>query len=445
MERRDFVVINATVSKYDNLFDFHEDMGIVLYNSKFGFINKEGKEVVKTIYLDAKDFSNGYAAVKDENAWFFINKKGEKVSSDYDFVQSFKNGFAIVEKNSKLGIINTKFKEIIPIIYDTIDSISNGLILVSINEIFKYINLNNETEIELPKFIKRAYPFKNGIARLENENYKTGYIDINGNQVTDFIYTSGSDFSKNFANVTTKEGSTIIYKNGEELFPKTKDFSINSILSNGNFEASLGYKKNVLINHLGALVTKKTYTHMYYESDGLIRVQDENNNYGFIDINGQEIIPPTLDYADDYNDGLIAVRDRETQKYGYMDKYGILVIPYIYDRARNFSNGIAIVEVAGNRFYIDKNNKPLITKETKKKIIKVEAPGNIPSYVIDYDITKDFLRYRTELTVSSEWTPRVVETNDINKVKEHEEKVLNLETQINISMEELTKPKVLKK
>ena len=87
----------------------------------------------------------------------------------------------------------------------------------------------------------------------------------------------------------------------------------------------------------------------------------------------------------------------------------------------------------------------VITKETKKKIIKVEAPGNIPSYVIDYDITKDFLRYRTELTVSSEWTPRVIETNDINKVKEHEEKVLNLETHINISMEELTKPKVLKK
>ena len=445
MKRRDFVVINATVSKYDNVFDFHEDMGMVLYNSKYGFINKEGVEVVKTIYDDAKDYSNNYAAVKRNNLWFFINKKGYKVSLEYDFVQSFQNGYAIVKKNNKWGVIDTNFKEVIPTIYDTIDSISEGLVLVSKNGIIKYLDLNNEVKIELPKTIKRAYAFKNGIARIENYDYKTAYMDLNGKLVTDFIYIAGSDFNERFASVTTKEGSTIVHRSGKELFPITNDFNINNSLSNGNFEASLAYKKNALINHLGALITKKTYTHMYYESEGLIRVQDENNNYGFIDINGNEIIPTKLDYADDFSEGLSVVRDSKTMKYGYMDRYGILVIPYIYDTARNFSNDMAIVSLNGNSFYIDKNNNPLKVKETKRQIIKVEAPGNIPSFVINYDITKDFLRYRTELSVSPEWTPRVIETKDMDKVNEHEDKVLKMETEIITSMEELTNKKVLRK
>ena len=110
MERKDYVVIKATVSKYNNLFDFHEDMGMVSYDTKYGFIDKEGREVVKTIYDDAKDYSNNYAAVKKNDKWFFINKKGEKVSLEYDFVHSFKNGLALVKKDSKWGIINTDFK-----------------------------------------------------------------------------------------------------------------------------------------------------------------------------------------------------------------------------------------------------------------------------------------------------------------------------------------------
>ena len=76
MEKYDYVVIKATVSKYDRVFDFHEDMGRVLYNGKFGFIDKMGHEVIKPEYDMAMDFQDGLVAVIKDNQKFFINKKG---------------------------------------------------------------------------------------------------------------------------------------------------------------------------------------------------------------------------------------------------------------------------------------------------------------------------------------------------------------------------------
>ena len=49
-------------------------------DSKVGFINKSGKEVIPCKYAEADDFSEGVAGVMDENGeLYYINKKGKKV------------------------------------------------------------------------------------------------------------------------------------------------------------------------------------------------------------------------------------------------------------------------------------------------------------------------------------------------------------------------------
>ena len=76
---------------------------------KFGFINKEGKEVTSLKYDYAWSFSEGLAAVKLNDKFGFINKAGKEVIPlKYDHAYRFENGNAKVILNGKEFYINTK-------------------------------------------------------------------------------------------------------------------------------------------------------------------------------------------------------------------------------------------------------------------------------------------------------------------------------------------------
>ena len=435
MERYDYIVFKARVSKYERLFEFKEDLGMVIYNNKFGFINKEGYEVIKPEYDDARSFKEGRAAVKKANKWFFINKYNEKVSSDYDFIRDYQDGYAIVRIKNKYGMIDSLGMRVLNIKYDSIEYLSDGLILVRENGIFKYITLKGEVVIELPQYVMMAYPFKNGVARITKDDAKKYFINKKGEKITEPIYDSVSDFEGDLASVwVSMEGSTIIYRNGEELFPRTTNFVINECVSKkGIFKATFGYHKQALIDRFGNFITNKFYQEIYNVSDGVIRVRDEKGYYGFIDSNGKEIIPCILEYALDFQEGAAVIK--ENDRYGFINKGGFIIIPCIYDHASSFSNNLALLELDNQEFYVDKNNKPLNIKETKEKILEIQIPSVIPPYVLNRDIEESFISYKTKIKTEIE---EVITTSDINGYKDHIQKV-------DSKIDEIESHKVLRK
>lgn len=70
---------------FDRCFDFQDGVAKVLdFNESkgyegYGFLDTLGNIVVPLIYEQAFDFVSGYALVKDEQGWWLINKKGEKI------------------------------------------------------------------------------------------------------------------------------------------------------------------------------------------------------------------------------------------------------------------------------------------------------------------------------------------------------------------------------
>ena len=60
--------------------------------------------------------------------------------------------------------------------------------------------------------------------------------------------------------------------------------------------------------------------------DGLIRVQDDNFKFGFIDKTGKVVIPCKWEEAKDFSEGLAPVQ-YDNGKWGFIDKYGLLTIP----------------------------------------------------------------------------------------------------------------------
>lgn len=68
----DFICDDVDVMTQDGIFAFQK-------NGKWGFADKDGKEIIKAHYEKAKSFSNGLAAVCSGGKWGFINEKDELV------------------------------------------------------------------------------------------------------------------------------------------------------------------------------------------------------------------------------------------------------------------------------------------------------------------------------------------------------------------------------
>ena len=76
--------------RYDNVYDFHEELACVELKGKCGFIDQKGEEIVSCKYDNVHDFYEGLAAVKLNRKYGYINQKGEEiVPCKYDGAHDF--------------------------------------------------------------------------------------------------------------------------------------------------------------------------------------------------------------------------------------------------------------------------------------------------------------------------------------------------------------------
>lgn len=83
---------------------FHDGLGLSLKRGKYGFMNKQGKTVIKRRFTYAEDFSEGLAVVGVANARLgFIDTKGTFVIPPvFDGATSFANKLAAVKIDPRL-------------------------------------------------------------------------------------------------------------------------------------------------------------------------------------------------------------------------------------------------------------------------------------------------------------------------------------------------------
>ena len=174
--------IDYSQSKYIEIGLFNQGLARVKNRENlYGFINKEGKEVIKPAYIDARKFSGGLVAVQDPGSylWGFINKKGELVipcqykdagwfcegyasvqqtngnwifinkrglkafSGEFPEVHSeFCEGYAIVRRNGKLEKSFIDKSGIVRVTYKNATQFTNGLAVVEDDKNYYIINKN---------------------------------------------------------------------------------------------------------------------------------------------------------------------------------------------------------------------------------------------------------------------------------------------------------------
>lgn len=114
------------------------------------------------------------------------------------------------------------------------------------------------------------------------------------------------------------------------------------------------------INTNGQLVIPYTYKYCSkFTSSGLASVTNFSDKQGYIDRTGNLQIPCMYDFADKFHEGLAPVESGGL--YGAINTEGTLVIPMIYNQVSIFNEGYARVRNAAEKFgFIDKNNNLVV-------------------------------------------------------------------------------------
>lgn len=90
------------------MFNEHNNLALVDYEHKYGFINKQNVKIIDCKYDLARPFKNGFCRVMVNDKWQFLNKRGIPISGTFSEAWNLKENFAAVKIDDKWGFINVE-------------------------------------------------------------------------------------------------------------------------------------------------------------------------------------------------------------------------------------------------------------------------------------------------------------------------------------------------
>lgn len=297
---------------------FYNGLAKITVNGKTGFINTQGKIIVKPNLKDAGYFSENLAPFESENGkWGFINSKGEiAIKPQFDWALSFKEGYALVQVGDLWGFID-----------------QSGKIVIE------------------PKF-KEAASFSESLARVAI--FDKDYVWQNTNIPN----------GKNYWGVIDKQGNWAIKPTLDYIY---KDFNGGmSLISVRKTVEDDVISENFFIDNQGNKLWKLNSDIIYQFSDDVLVVkvgedEEEHDTYSFVDRNGQRVTDKSFSYLSRFSEGLSAARITWEGKFGFINKKGEFVIEPKFESAYSFSEGLAIATNEDDKFgFIDKSGNWII-------------------------------------------------------------------------------------
>lgn len=121
--------------------------------NRYGYMDTRGRIKIEAIYDDAGIFSEGIARVVDGRNVYFINKKGKKISQNYENARDIVNGRAAVATDSgRWGFINSKGETVVEARWDSVSDYYNGYAAVQLGSTYGIIDINGKQVVKVGLF-----------------------------------------------------------------------------------------------------------------------------------------------------------------------------------------------------------------------------------------------------------------------------------------------------
>lgn len=318
---------------YDDVRDFADGLAAVNSNPYWGYIDKTGKIVIDCIFKTAKSFIDGRAIVQNqEDEWMLINSLGEVLVNFVDSkpIQTTREHI-IPRSNSGIGLVSFEGDTIIDFSASSIIP-TNGLGTYFIKDQNGW-RLSRENQSAKTLEVDEIYSSSQSLHKFASKGYY-GFISTSGEMSIAASYSFVSDFTNGKAFVCKQDQCFIIDQQGQPLHKLDVNTSFHSpgyVLTSSNSGLSL---KDFDLN----IVVGGDYDLIYRPSSGLVGlmkddlwsfygidsscytglkyplVWEANNGYGrfikmrqgigFVDQNCNEILKARYYEVKDFHEGL---------------------------------------------------------------------------------------------------------------------------------------------
>jgi len=301
---------------YQNAYPFNEGLAcVVVKGNKIGLIDKTGEIAIPCIYDESTwRFKEGSIGVRKGSKWGFVDRNGETVIPfEFDSAESFSEGLALVSGKGKYAFIDKFGNTAISLAdYAFAYSFANGYAVVHKNG--KNGLINKEGKLVVPLIhdhitnvdVSPEYP--KGLACVANDG-KVGYVDIgkDANKTIDMEYDHIPFFAGEFASVAKNGKWGVVDRNNGIVVPFEYDFISESFESYG-FAVAAKNGKYGCINQNNEIVMPFVYERLMPKGGYLHATIKEKfdeqynpqtgeyepvyrNSEGFIDKNENIIVP----------------------------------------------------------------------------------------------------------------------------------------------------------
>ncbi len=265
--------------------------------------------VLRDNYEDATPFmvSTGVAAVKSQDSWWYINKRGTKaLSFAFNKAGLFGESGPVVAMDGTVCYIDGKGNISLPASYFENDEdgfgkitefkyIQSGLVLATDGKTWNFYN--KDTRSKLCGGFKEATVVANGVGAVSLDGKKWALIDAGGNFISDYVYDEVLSDAKD---VICRGNAIIVKQNGKYfLIDKT-----GGRIGNAEYEDARAFNeaspaavkkkgKWIFVDDMGHETSFGDYQDAGSFSNGLAAVQIDYK-WGYIDVNGNVVVEPVF-------------------------------------------------------------------------------------------------------------------------------------------------------
>ncbi|ERJ11707.1 WG repeat-containing protein [Haloplasma contractile] len=302
--------------------------------TKWGYINQDGKFVIKPIYQNTKEFDKftGLAVVKEDSYLGLIDRFGNYViKPKFLEINGFSEGLAIVVDEEGFKVTD-----------------ETGTIIT--NQVYDFIG---------------NYSEKRAVFRITSDEGEAlyGYLDEQGNEVIEASYLDANDFYEERAVVKIEDNQFGLITPKNQVIERYDYNYVGPYAS----EDKLIFKKDKskkygYISTAGAIVLPATYSdaNPFKDSRAIVNMSSKKNKYGVINSKGDFVIKPEYFELKNLGEGRFAVgkaidddQPYRGTRYAIADQDGNFLTNFTYYNVSDYKDWIATAYDVRDTFFIN--------------------------------------------------------------------------------------------
>ena len=346
----------------EELVDDYRTASLVLlpfrHDGKWGFIDDKGTERIKAQYEWVEPFEGGQALVGTNGRTGTVNRSGRVVVPiEFDDVSDQSEGTFIVERSGRTGAVDRSGELVVPMVYDDIGEFSSGLAYAEKEGRFGYINARGDEMI--PFRFRSAGTFQNGVAVVEVDSGVCA-IDMKGNVVVPALYEWIEGFATPVSRMRKGGRMGLVGRFGDVLLPAEYDHvgPFRSGLALVVKEGKCGYADSLGVVRIPLIYDAPVGAASFGDFVNGLAVVARGDKRCLINTRNEVVLPCTYPSLGPATGRLVPFLKKG--KWGFAEHDGTVVVTNKYDAAWGMNNGVARVRNAALMGLVDSTGKEIL-------------------------------------------------------------------------------------